>query len=121
MKKQILLIVIAITALAPACRAQNYFINVELKRSEAFASISFRVPKEMNIKYYVLETSNDSINFEVVSRLKASGNSVTGNQYCIPAPPCEAKYYRIRQLDMNNTSQLSGVIRNEPAQHIAGL
>jgi len=100
MKK--LLLSLALLSIAGAAFAQSSS-DVSFSRQGAVDLVSFVVPREANIRYYLLEGSRDSLSFHILSRVDARGNTVLPQSYTTTHHDTSYRYYRIRQVDMGAT------------------
>jgi heme-binding NEAT domain protein len=73
-------------------------------------TVAFTVPKESNVRYYVLEGSNNEVDFDIVSRVESQGNRVLPCQYQLPQTDKAYTSYRIRQVDMNGAITYSPIL-----------
>ncbi len=71
---------------------------------------------ESNNEYFLVERSKDGKTFEAIGKVKAAGNTSTGNQYSftdgspLSVPKGEAIYYRLRQVDFNGEFTYSNIV-----------
>lgn len=73
--------------------------------------VTWSTASEQNAAYFEVEESVDGINWRVVSKVNAIGNSVQLNGYETElAYQSGTTYYRLNQVDMDGKSTLSGVI-----------
>lgn len=73
--------------------------------------VTWSTASEQNAAYFDVEESVDGINWRVVSKVNAIGNSVQLNGYETElAYQSGTTYYRLNQVDLDGKSTLSGVI-----------
>ena len=77
--------------------------------------ISFTAPKEVNIRHYRIEASNDNIHFEVIATIQPKGNNIFPSKYRYDVAAYPYIYYRIGQVEMNGQMPYSSVATNEIA------
>lgn len=67
---------------------------------------------EMNNDRFEIERSIDAINFEKIVMIKGAGNSTSNNKYNFvdSKPSQQLNYYRLRQIDYDNKSEVSSII-----------
>ena len=67
---------------------------------------------EKNSDHFTVERSSDNISFQPVGRLPAAGNSQASLAYALAdrKPMTGWNYYRLHQVDMDGTSELSQVV-----------
>jgi hypothetical protein len=81
-----------------AAPAQAFF-HLELTPNEKEYKLSFSVKDETNIRYYVIEGSDDLISFEWLSRIYPKGTGGRPFTYNATIRNTSYDYYRIRQID----------------------
>ena len=72
--------------------------------------IAFTVSREANVRYYNIEAANDTINFELIAKVKSRGNTVIPREYNYEITGSNYKYYRISGVYMNWQSEHSPII-----------
>src|SRR6218665_1238083 len=95
------LLIVSLIALAAQATGQTV-TSASLSTKNDETRLQFEVSKEANIKYYLLEGSNDKEEYEVVTRIPSKGNSVLKRKYTVTISGTSHSYYRLRQVDMNN-------------------
>ncbi len=75
--------------------------------------ISFTTPKEVNVRHYRIEASNDNVHFEVIATIPSKGNNMLPSKYNYDVAAYPYIYYRIGQVDMNGQMPYSSVATNE--------
>ncbi len=105
----------AVICVFPA-QGQQAFTSVALGNAGNHKVVCFSLPRETNIKYYRVEASSDSINYEVVGTIRSTGNSVLAKSYRYELYEPAYKYYRIGMVGMNATLQYSAVIKTQDQQ-----
>lgn len=74
-------------------------------------NISWVTASETNNNYFILEKSNDAINFETLNVEIGAGNSTTISNYSyIDTNPYHLTYYRLKQVDYNGKETYSSII-----------
>lgn len=75
--------------------------------------ISWRTEMEINSKYFIIQTSNNTISWMNVDTLTAAGNSNNPLSYTYTAVSNYPgiRYYRILQQDINGSSKISPILR----------
>lgn len=81
-----------------AAPAQAFF-HLELTPSQHEYKLSFSVKDETNIRYYVIEGSDDMNSFDWLSRIYPKGNAGRPFTYNASIRNTSYSYYRIRQVD----------------------
>ena len=104
MKRFLSIILISFPVLANA----QQFSHVSFKDNTN--AIAFTVSRESNIRYYVLEGSNNDVDFDIVSRVESQGNRVLPCKYELAKADKDYNYYRISQVDMNGAVAYSFVL-----------
>ena len=107
-----LLILVMITIATQATAQTVTSVSLSAKNNEV--RLQFEVSKEVNIKYYLLEGSNDKEEYDVVTRIPSKGNSMLRRKYSVAISETDHNYYRLRQVDMNNACFYTA-INNTPA------
>lgn len=75
------------------------FFHLELTPNESEYKLSFSVKDETNIRYYVIEGSNDLVSFDWLARIYPQGRSGRPFTYNAAIRNTSYCYYRIRQVD----------------------
>ncbi len=92
-------------------------LNFTVQRIKKINKISWNTSQEINSKSFVIERSNDGRSFSTIGQVAAIGNSNSTLQYSFTdnAPSKGINYYRLKQLDFDNTAKYSAVrnVRNE--------
>jgi hypothetical protein len=112
MKTISFLLVIAIICVFPA-QGQQPFSSVTLGSVQNHEVVSFSIPRETNVKYYRVEASNDSVNYEIIGTVRSTGNSVLAKTYHYELYQTAYKYYRIGMVGMNAGLQYSSIITTQ--------
>ncbi len=86
-------------------------IDFNVKVFEDGVNIEWYTATETNSSYFVVEKSNDGIRFETLEVVNAAGNSQTTLKYSIKdhAPHPGMNYYRLIQVDLDETTENLGV------------
>ncbi|MCF0207350.1 MAG: T9SS type A sorting domain-containing protein [Bacteroidales bacterium] len=75
------------------------------------ALVSWTTATEKNNDYFVLERSNDAVNFSEIARISGAGNSLTENKYEYSDFDINGEcYYRLTQVDFDGASTTSKII-----------
>ncbi|MEO6733297.1 MAG: T9SS type A sorting domain-containing protein [Ferruginibacter sp.] len=87
------------------------------RRSNKVNILNWSTQQEVNTNYFVIERSNDGVNFISIGQVIAAGNSIVTHNYSFTDlnPLKGNNYYRLRTIDRDNTAKLSDTrrIRNE--------
>lgn len=95
------------------------FFHLILSAQEGLYQLSFSVKDETDIRYYLIEGSNDMISFDRLTRVYAKGNTHLPRTYKAIIYNTDYSCYRIRQIDdaYASTSSLTAVAsRNEAVE-----
>ena len=90
--------------------AQEAFTNVSLNVIHDRGVINFTMPREVNVRHYRVEASNDNVSFEVIGTFASKGNSMLARNYKYELLDRSYKYYRIGMVGMNASLQYSAVL-----------
>lgn len=84
--------------------------------SEGGVSLTWHTASEINSSSFIVERSNDGIEYLPVGELNAVGASSFGSDYTFTDFPHSTStlYYRLRHLDMDGTSVVSGSLSVAP-------
>ncbi|MEO5966651.1 MAG: T9SS type A sorting domain-containing protein, partial [Ferruginibacter sp.] len=95
-------IVLPVTLLEFTARAENKTVVT-----------NWSTAQEINLKHFIVEHSADGINFNSIGTVNASGSSATNNSYEFVHnnPSFGANYYRLKQVDNDDTYTYSPVVR----------
>ena len=92
-------------------------------RSGRINILNWTTAQELNSKYFVIERSNDAVNYTEIGRVTAAGNSSSPKNYVYTDinPAVGINYYRLRLIDKDNSSRVSAIrsVRNEGVADIA--
>jgi len=86
------------------------FLSVTARQQGSGAAINWATGSESNNKYFDVERSTDNgINWSIVSTVQSVGNSSTTKNYGAydAKPAAGANYYRIKQVDNDGTAKFS--------------
>ena len=97
---------------------QQAFSNISIDNTHDRKMISFTLPKEVNIRLYRVEASNDSISFEVIATIPSKGNSVFPRSYGYDLSAWSYKYYRVGIVEMNGAMPYSMVVSPKAAPNV---
>ena len=103
--------------IAPASKSKSTVLPIELLSFTAacngkYAELAWTTASERNNDYFVIERSDDAINFTEVGRVAGAGNSIeqldyTYNDYGIHGGD---NYYRLVQVDYDGTRSVSDIV-----------
>ncbi len=84
-------------------------LSFNAKRSGSVNAISWTTAQELNSLYFGIEHSIDGIHFDQIGRVDAAGNSSIQHTYLFndPNPVKGVNYYRLRIVDVDNSSKYS--------------
>jgi hypothetical protein len=85
-----------------ACFATNAQ-TAHLQKTEDGDVIYFSVDREVDIRNYVVEGANDSINFVVIATLSSQGNTVHPRTYLYENTDARYANYLVKQIDYNGS------------------
>ena len=77
--------------------------TAHLQKKEDRDVIYFSVDREANIRSYVVEGANDSINFVVIATLASQGNTVHPRTYLFENTDVRYANYRVKQIDYSGS------------------
>jgi len=77
-----------------------------------YAMLEWTTASEYDSKYFELQRSSDGREFRKIATVQAAGNSYIPLYYSFTdrEPLAEYNYYRLRSVDMDNTSELSSIV-----------
>lgn len=92
--------------------------NAELRENQV--DINWTTATEINNNYFIIERSADGVTFEPIKKVKAAGNSTSVIHYkeIDYNPLTEISYYRLKQIDYNDTYTYSKIIAVNNHQNI---
>jgi len=101
-------------------------ISFTSKRKLDGIQLNWITASEVNNNKFVLERSNDGLNYRFIAEVKGAGNSTELMHYAFTDmdPHCGTAYYRIVQFDLNGDSSKSNPIvatfecRNEQSANV---
>ncbi len=100
MKQIIMIFVLAISTFAQVS-GQTAFSNVSLEMVQKSEVIRFTVSREVNVRHYRIEASNDNVNFDIIGTVKAVGSSIPARNYHFDLAGFNYKYYRVGVVGMD--------------------
>lgn len=114
MKTKIHLLTLAVIFVAKFTSAQTIINSYSGSQSSTNINISWQSSSEINMDFYTVERSLDSINYNIVQNVNAGGNSNTQNNYSYSdtgtfADTCY--YYRLKATQFNGQSQYIDTIQ----------
>jgi Secretion system C-terminal sorting domain len=84
--------------------------------------ITWQTAQELNTNRFVIERSNDGINFNAIGQINSTGNSTTAKNYSFidNVPARGINYYRLKVIDNDNSNKTSTIknVRNEGATDV---
>ncbi len=102
----------------------SMIVPVELLHFEATAKantvvLDWKTATERNNDYIAVERSADGLNFMEIGRRDGAGttNQATAYTFTDPYPLAGINYYRLRQVDLDDTEQYSHIVKAE-AKHL---
>jgi|GEM_PF-2584472 len=116
MKKQIILLSIAIGSVISANAQSPAFTDAALQQVRSRQILSFAVPREVNVRYYRVEAGADSLHMGIIATIPAKGNSVMPVSYHYDATADKYAYFRVSRIGMNSDVQSSAVIFTHSCQ-----
>lgn len=89
------------------------FTNFTAKVSGSDVVLNWQTASEQNSSHFEVERSTDGITFKKIGQVAAAGNSTTELSYVYTDADVTdgMYYYRLRQVDLDNKSMYSGVLR----------
>jgi hypothetical protein len=99
-------------------------VNVAATSVEGGNLISWETLSEHNNSHFIVEHSNNNLDFSSISRIEGKGNSTELSPYSWihPNPPKGENYYRLRQVDFDGAFEYSQtlLVRNfsQHGQHL---
>ncbi len=97
---------------------QQAFSNISVDNAHDRKMISFTPAKEVNIRQYRVEASNDSTSFEVIATIPSKGNSVFPRSYGYDVTAWSYKYYRVGIVEMNGAMPYSMIMSPKAAPNV---
>lgn len=82
-------------------------------KNQTSVDLTWKTAQEVNSKAFIVERSSDAIHFEATGSVSAAGNSSFEKSYSFRDnnPLDGNNYYRLNQVDKDNTSELSKVVK----------
>lgn len=75
------------------------------------ALLEWTTSSEINSKEFILEKSNDAINYRQLARIPAAGNSSGNRLYSyLDVTATDINYYRLKMVDIDGANKLSDVV-----------
>lgn len=76
-------------------------------------ALNWSTSQEQNSKEFVIQRSSDGLHFTTIGMVAASGNTSSVSHYGFvdEAPLTGSNFYRLKQVDLNNTSEYSRVLK----------
>ena len=98
-------------------------LGFEAKRAQKINQLNWSTSQQLNTGKFVVERSADGIGFSAIGEVPATGNTATIQQYNFTDnnPGSGINYYRLRIVDIDNSSKYSAVrsVRNAGSADIA--
>jgi hypothetical protein len=87
-------------------------VHFKVQPQDADVALSWETAQELNSRVFVVERSGNGQVFEEIGQLAAAGTTARAQRYTFldRAPLTGTNYYRLRQLDLDGTAHLSGVV-----------
>ena len=87
-------------------------VRFEAEKREHEVKLNWETSSEENSDYFVVERSEDGIDFYPLSEVKSKGNSNESNSYSVidENPYFAMNYYRLKQVDLDGASVYSEVL-----------
>lgn len=97
-----------------------YFKGSERKN---YNLLEWSTASEINSDYFMLERSNDGVNFTAIHKIDAAGNSMFQNDYAYEDYDIEKQryYYRLSQYDYDGKSETFNLISINPGMNTADV
>lgn len=111
--KSVIIFLLVVSTSITSIAQQVAFSNISLESKRNEETITFTIPREVNVKYYRIEACNDNISFEVINTLRPEGNTMFAKTYTYNVAPYNFKYYRIGKVEMNGPLPYSDVVTKE--------
>ena len=107
--KNLIITIAALTVLAlNNLKAQNN-IPLSINNEDGNISLEWNTQKEVNSSYFVIESSNDNLNFCTIAKVKAAGYSVNSKSYQLESVS-QGLYYRVTLVNMEGERNSSLVV-----------
>jgi hypothetical protein len=86
-------------------------LSFSAKAERGVVNILWATASEINNDYFVVEKSNDGVNFNEIKKVKGAGNSSLNQSYSIidNKPFIGTSYYRLKQIDFNGKYSYSHI------------
>jgi len=87
-------------------------INFEANKINGKVQLNWTTASENNNDQFIIEQSNDNLEYKEIGAVAGAGTSNTLNQYSFlhDQPFVGINYYRLKQLDLNGTFEYSNII-----------
>lgn len=89
------------------------FGDISVKKAGSHADISWSTLNEINNDHFIIERSDDAVNFKAVGTVAGKGNSALAQSYSFAdaiGTTSGVVYYRIKQVDADGTSSYSKTV-----------
>jgi hypothetical protein len=96
---------------ASTCILPVEMLYFEASKNGNSVVLDWATASETNSKHFVVERSSDGVNWAPIGKLAAAGNSTTAVNYSFTdvQPIAGTSYYRLVQVDIDNSEHLSSV------------
>lgn len=96
------------------------WLDFSVRFTDNYASLEWATASELNSSHFNVQRSWDGLVYETLGEIDAAGNSQTVQTYQftdqeVLSPQTSTYYYRIRQVDLDGTSDYSNVIELSPS------
>lgn len=115
MKNIAIIFALAIQFIAAHAYGQRTFTSAALVTKHHDRLISFTLPSEANVTDYRIEAANDTTGFQIIGKVRSTGNSVLAKTYNYTLYQSDYKYYRVCLVAMNGNMIYSPIITDQPA------
>lgn len=87
-------------------------INFAAKLNKSYVELNWKTASEKNNSHFIVEKSQDAINYIFVGEVKGAGTKQIANNYSLNdyAPYEGVSYYRLRQTDYDGNFRYHGII-----------
>lgn len=87
-------------------------LSFDAQKSKSFVELNWETASERNSDYFLVERSPDGSSFETIGQVSAAGNTQSVMTYSFQdkSPLAGMNYYRLRQLDLDGSENLSKII-----------
>jgi hypothetical protein len=86
-------------------------VKFEVKHQGGYNKLFWVTASEYNNSHFEIQNSTDGINFITIAKIAGAGNSNQLNDYSYVDSSKSIYYYRLKQIDFNNSFEYSQVIK----------